>query len=34
MKDGSFYEGEFIDGEINGKGLKKFADNSYYKGEF
>jgi hypothetical protein len=34
MKDGGRYEGEFVDGEINGKGERKWADGTSYKGEF
>lgn len=35
MADGSYYEGEFADGEINGNGFRHFASNgSHYSGEF
>ena len=34
LKDGSHYEGNFQDGEINGKGERKYADGTVYKGEF
>ncbi len=35
MRDGSFYEGDFINGEIEGKGTRFFAcDGRKYVGEF
>ena len=35
MKDNSFYEGQFVDGEINGMGIRKWAySNNVYEGEF
>ena len=34
MKDGSRYEGEFLDGEITGKGERRYPDGSVYTGEF
>ena len=34
MKDGTYYEGEFYQGEINGKGERRYNDGSIYKGEF
>lgn len=34
MKDGSHYEGEFENGEMTGKGLRKYNDGTIYKGEF
>jgi len=34
MKDGSYYEGDFYQGEMNGKGERKYTDGSIYKGEF
>lgn len=34
MKDGTYYEGEFVEGEMNGKGDRKYNDGSIYKGEF
>jgi len=34
MKDGTYYEGEFAEGEINGKGERRYNDGSNYKGEF
>lgn len=33
MKDGSSYEGDFNQGEITGKGSKKYSDGTLYKGE-
>jgi hypothetical protein len=32
--DGSKYEGEFNDGNINGKGIMTYADQSKYEGEW
>jgi|LauGreDrversion4_2_1035121.scaffolds.fasta_scaffold353600_2 hypothetical protein len=34
MRDGSRYEGEFQDGEINGTGERVYPDGSVYKGQF
>jgi hypothetical protein len=34
MRDGSRYEGEFENGEINGQGERIYADRSIYKGAF
>jgi hypothetical protein len=34
MKDGSRYDGEFVDGEITGQGERVYADGSVYKGAF
>lgn len=34
MKDGTYYEGEFCEGEMHGKGERKYPDTSVYKGEF
>jgi len=35
MADGSYYEGQFDRGEINGHGLRYFALNgNFYSGEF
>lgn len=34
MRDGSRYEGEFVEGEITGKGERVYADGTIYKGEF
>ncbi len=35
MKDGSFYEGQFSNGEITGIGIRKWAHyNNVYEGEF
>ena len=35
MKDGSFYEGKFENGEISGPGIRKWAaTGSIYEGEF
>jgi len=34
MKDGTYYEGNFQEGEINGKGERRYPDGSIYKGEF
>ena len=35
MNDGSFYEGEFKDGEMTGSGVRKWAFNgNLYEGEF
>lgn len=34
MKDGSRYEGEFENGEINGKGERHYADGTVYQGRF
>jgi len=34
MRDGSRYEGEFKDGEINGTGERVYPDGSIYKGQF
>ena len=34
MKDGSYYEGDFNEGEISGKGYRRYNDGTIYKGEF
>lgn len=34
MRDGSRYEGEFQDGEINGQGERTYPDGTVYKGQF
>jgi len=34
MRDGSRYEGEFKDGEINGTGERVYPDGTIYKGQF
>jgi len=34
MKDGSWFEGNFVDGEIDGHGEKHFANGSHYTGSF
>nr|XP_022338314.1 MORN repeat-containing protein 1-like isoform X4 [Crassostrea virginica] len=35
MADGSYYEGTFVDGEIDGKGIRYFSQNgSKYSGQF
>ena len=35
MKDGTYYEGQFVNGEINGHGFKFFAGaNCKYTGQF
>ena len=34
MKDGSRYEGEFVDGEITGRGERTYPDGSLYNGAF
>lgn len=34
MKDGTYYEGEFYEGEMNGNGERRYNDGSIYKGEF
>lgn len=34
MKDGGSYEGEFVDGEISGRGEKRWPDGTVYNGEF
>ena len=35
MRDGTFYEGQFIDGEITGHGYKYFASTkARYTGQF
>ena len=35
MKDGSYYEGEFNNGEISGSGTRKWtATGNIYEGEF
>ena len=34
MRDGTHYEGDFLDGEMTGKGERKYTDGSVYKGEF
>ncbi|KAG7392679.1 hypothetical protein PHYPSEUDO_015067 [Phytophthora pseudosyringae] len=34
MGDGTTYEGEFVDGEIEGVGLKRWPDGSSYSGQF
>lgn len=34
MKDGTYYEGDFSEGEMNGKGERRYNDGSIYKGEF
>jgi hypothetical protein len=34
MRDGGTYEGEFENGEICGKGTRKYPDGTIYKGEF
>ena len=34
MKDGSSVEANFVDGEIQGQGIKMWADGRRYEGEF
>jgi hypothetical protein len=34
MKDGSYYEGDFLNGEMTGKGSRTFEDGTEYVGEF
>jgi len=34
MKDGSFYEGDFVDGEMTGKGKRTWEDGTEYTGDF
>ena len=34
MRDGSSYEGDFVDGEIEGKGVRRWPDRSEYVGDF
>ena len=34
MRDGSRYEGEFVDGEITGQGTRVYADGTVYQGQF
>jgi len=34
MRDGGFYEGEFTNGEITGKGTMKWPNGATYTGEF
>ena len=34
MRDGGCYEGEFLNGEITGKGFRKWHDGSTYEGDF
>ena len=35
MADGSYYEGTFVDGEIDGRGIRYFSQNgSKYSGQF
>ena len=35
MKDGSFYEGQFVNGEIEGMGVKSWSYNgNMYEGQF
>lgn len=34
MKDGSKFEGEFKDGEINGYGVREWRDGRIYKGTY
>ena len=34
MKDGSVFEGDFIDGEIEGYGEIFYKNGNYYKGNF
>ena len=35
MKDGSFYEGEFVDGDISGSGVRKWTTTgNLYEGDF
>ena len=33
MGDGSYYEGEFHNGEIQGQGTRRFANGNVYVGE-
>ncbi len=33
LKDGTIYEGSFINGEIEGVGAKKWPDGKIYEGE-
>ena len=34
MKDGSRYEGDFLNGEMTGKGRRTWEDGTEYSGEF
>ena len=34
MKNGNIYEGNFVDGKMNGKGIYTFNDKRTYEGEF
>lgn len=34
MKDGSYYEGEFSEGEIMGQGEFHYANGAIYRGSF
>lgn len=34
MRDGSYYSGEFKEGEINGQGIRKYEDGTEYVGLF
>lgn len=33
MRDGAYYEGEFVRGEMQGKGVRMFANGDQYVGE-
>ena len=34
FSDGTYYEGEFVDGQFSGDGIMGFPDGSNYEGEF
>jgi hypothetical protein len=34
MADGGYYQGNFIEGEMSGKGKRVWADGSYFEGDF
>ena len=34
MKDGNFYEGEFNNHQMEGKGKYTFSNGDYYEGDF
>ena len=32
--NGYYYEGDFLEGKYNGKGILRFPDGGYYDGDF
>lgn len=34
MRDGSHYEGDFLHGEMTGKGVRQWEDGTVYRGDF